>query len=50
MKKIITNILIVTGVIILLTSCKKAPFLDKAPLGEYSEVAVWKDPALIEPC
>ncbi|WP_152266439.1 RagB/SusD family nutrient uptake outer membrane protein [Agriterribacter humi] len=49
MKKIITKILIVLSAIILLTSCTKAPFLDKDPLGEYSEVAVWKDPALIEP-
>jgi len=34
-------------VIVLMSSCKK-DFLDTNPLGEFSETAVWKDPALAQ--
>jgi starch-binding outer membrane protein, SusD/RagB family len=48
MKKIF-NILMVVLVISSLISCtKKDEFLDKQPLGEYSETAVWSDPALVQ--
>ena len=48
MKKIF-NILMVVLVISLLFSCTKMDeFLDKKPLGEYSETAVWSDPALVQ--
>jgi hypothetical protein len=33
--------------VILITSCSK-DFLDTKPLGEFSDVDVWKDPALVE--
>lgn len=49
MKKAIIKIFPVLCCIITGISCTKTSFLDKDPLGEYSEVAVWKDPALIEP-
>jgi starch-binding outer membrane protein, SusD/RagB family len=48
MKKIF-NILMVVSVISLLYSCtKQDEFLDKKPLGEYSETDVWSDPALVQ--
>ena len=48
MKKIF-NILMVVSVISLLFSCtKQDEFLDKKPLGEYSETDVWSDPALVQ--
>jgi starch-binding outer membrane protein, SusD/RagB family len=48
MKKIL-NILMTILVISNLFSCtSKDEFLSKDPLGEYSEVAVWGDPALVQ--
>jgi len=48
MKKII-NLLMVATIISILFSCTKSDeFLDKKPLQDYSETAVWSDPALIE--
>jgi hypothetical protein len=48
MKKIF-NILMVVLVISSMISCTKMDeFLDKQPLGEYSETAVWSDPALVQ--
>jgi hypothetical protein len=48
MKKI-NKILMVVSIILLLFSCKKADeFLDKKPLGDYAETAVWSDPALVQ--
>ena len=48
MKKIF-NILLVVLVISSMISCTKMDeFLDKQPLGEYSETAVWSDPALVQ--
>jgi hypothetical protein len=42
-------ILMIVSIISLLFSCKKASeFLDKKPLGDYSETAVWSDPALVQ--
>ena len=42
-------ILMIVSIILLLSSCKSSDeFLDKQPLGEYSETAVWSDPALVE--
>ena len=43
------KILMIVSMIAFLFSCKKADvFLDKQPLGDYSETAVWSDPSLIE--
>ncbi len=48
MKKTL-NILMISAIVSLLFSCKKKDeFLDKQPLGDYSETAVWSDPALVE--
>jgi hypothetical protein len=48
MKKTI-NILMAVAVIATMFSCtKKEDFLNKQPLGDYSETAVWSDPALAE--
>jgi hypothetical protein len=48
MKKTL-NILIIVSIIVMLFSCKNQDeFLDKKPLGDYSEDAVWSDPALVE--
>ncbi|MCX6237431.1 MAG: RagB/SusD family nutrient uptake outer membrane protein [Bacteroidia bacterium] len=41
------KILTYVSLIALLFSCNK-DFLDKQPLGDYSETAVWSDPALVE--
>jgi len=41
------KILIYTSLFALLFSCNK-DFLDKQPLSDYSETAVWSDPALVE--
>jgi len=41
------KILIYTSLFALLFSCNK-DFLDKQPLSDYSENAVWNDPALVE--
>lgn len=49
MKKIILNGMMALLIITQILSCiEDKEFLNLAPLGEYSEVAVWKDPALIE--
>ncbi len=43
------NILMLLSIIVMLTSCEdKDEFLNKEPLGEYSEIAVWSDPVLIQ--
>ncbi len=43
------NILMIFSIILMLFSCQnKDEFLNKQPLGEYSEDAVWSDPALIQ--
>ena len=43
------NILMIVSVISLLLSCtKQDEFLDKKPLGDYSETDVWSDPALVQ--
>lgn len=43
------NILMIVSMVSILFSCKKADeYLDKKPLGDYSEVDVWSDPSLIE--
>jgi len=48
MKKIL-NLLMIISIISILFSCKKSDeFLDKKPLGDYSETAVWTDPSLVE--
>jgi len=49
MKKIIFYGMMVLLIITQILSCKKdKEFLNLSPLGEYSEIAVWKDQALIE--
>ena len=47
MKKIL-NILMIVLITNLFSCTSKEEFLDKKPLGDYSEDAVWNDPALIE--
>ena len=48
MKKIF-NLLMFVSFITILSSCTRTDeFLDKKPLGDYSEIDVWSDPALIE--
>ncbi|MDP3433314.1 MAG: RagB/SusD family nutrient uptake outer membrane protein [Bacteroidota bacterium] len=48
MKKIF-NILMIVSVISFVSSCTNTEdFLDKKPLGDYSEIDVWSDPNLIE--
>jgi len=48
MKKIF-NILMISSLVLMLFSCEsKDKFLNKQPLGEYSETAVWSDPALVQ--
>jgi starch-binding outer membrane protein, SusD/RagB family len=48
MKKIY-NLLILLSFVSFLISCTKTDeFLDKKPLGDYSEIDVWSDPMLIE--
>jgi hypothetical protein len=48
MKKIF-NLIMFVSFITILSSCKNTEdFLDKKPLGDYSEDAVWGDPALVE--
>ena len=49
MKKTSAYTWIALSVIVILASCTKADMLDKKPLREYSDIAVWRDPALIEP-
>lgn len=39
----------ILSIIVMLFSCKKTDeFLSKQPLGDYSETAVWSDPALVQ--
>jgi len=48
MKKIF-NLLMLVSFVTIFSSCTKTDeFLDKKPLGDYSEDAVWGDPALVE--
>jgi hypothetical protein len=48
MKKTL-NILMILSIIVMLFSCEsKDKFLSKQPLGDYSEAAVWSDPALVQ--
>jgi hypothetical protein len=48
MKKTL-NILMILSIIVMLFSCEnKDDFLNKQPLGDYSETAVWSDPALVQ--
>jgi len=48
MKKIF-NLLIFVSIVTLFTSCNSTDdFLNKQPLGDYSETAVWSDPALVQ--
>jgi len=48
MKKIF-NLIMFVSFITILSSCKNTEdFLDKKPLGDYAEDAVWGDPALVE--
>jgi len=48
MKKTL-NILMILSIIVMLFSCEsKDKFLNKQPLGDYSETAVWSDPALVQ--
>ncbi len=43
------KILVILSLIIILFSCqKKDEFLNKQPLGDYTEVAVWNDPVLVQ--
>jgi hypothetical protein len=43
------KILMILSIIVMLFSCQsKDEFLNKQPLGDYSETAVWSDPALIQ--
>ena len=43
------NILIIVSISVMLFACKNQDeFLNKQPLGDYSEDAVWSDPALVE--
>lgn len=48
MKKTFKILMIVSMVAVLVSCQKKDEFLNKQPLGEYSEDAVWSDPNLIE--
>src|SRR5512133_2452724 len=47
MKKTL-NILIIAMVVVLFSCKNQDEFLDKKPLGDYSEDVVWSDPALVE--
>jgi len=48
MKKIF-NLLLFVSVVTIFTSCNSTDdFLNKQPLGDYSETAVWSDPALVQ--
>jgi hypothetical protein len=48
MKKTFKILMIVSMVAVLVSCQKKDEFLNKQPLGDYSETAVWSDPALVE--
>jgi len=48
MKKTFKILMIVSMVAFLVSCQKKDDFLNKQPLGDYSEGAVWSDPALVE--
>jgi hypothetical protein len=48
MKKIF-NLLMFVSIVTIYTSCNSTDdFLNKQPLGDYSETAVWSDPALVQ--
>jgi hypothetical protein len=48
MKKIFNIIMIISTILFLISCQKKDEFLDKQPLGDYSESSVWTDPALVQ--
>jgi hypothetical protein len=48
MKKTFKILMIVSIVLSLFSCTKQQEFLSKEPLGEYSETAVWSDPALVQ--
>jgi starch-binding outer membrane protein, SusD/RagB family len=48
MKKIFNLLMFVSFVTIFSSCTKTTDFLDKQPLGDYSETAVWSDPALVQ--
>lgn len=49
MRKIVNILMVLSIITFLAVSCEnKEDFLDKKPLGEYSELDVWKDTSLIE--
>ena len=47
MKNIFKVLMILSFIVILFSCEKKDEFLDKKPLGDYSEIDIWSDPALI---
>ena len=48
MKKTFKILMIVSVILSLISCTKQQDFLNKQPLGDYSETAVWSDPALIQ--
>jgi hypothetical protein len=48
MKKTLKILMIVSVISILFSCTKQDEFLDKKPLGDYAETAVWSDPALVQ--
>jgi starch-binding outer membrane protein, SusD/RagB family len=48
MKKTFKILMIVSIVLALFSCTKQQEFLSKEPLGDYSETAVWSDPALVQ--
>jgi len=48
MKKTLKILMLVSVISIFFSCTKQDEFLDKKPLGDYSETAVWSDPALIQ--
>lgn len=48
MKKTLMILMIISVIPFFFSCSKSSEFLDKKPLGEYSETDVWSDPALVE--
>jgi starch-binding outer membrane protein, SusD/RagB family len=48
MKKTLKILMVVSVISIFFSCTKQDEFLDKKPLGDYSETAVWSDPALVQ--
>ena len=48
MKKTFMILMIISVIPFFFSCTKSSEFLDKKPLGEYSETDVWSDPALVE--